>query len=173
MIGKYIKLSIILTFSFLFVLLQFNDSFTQDKSNVRKFGLASAIQDNQLDIVMPIWFAQKTVVAPALSVLWVEDGGTDLGLGLVLRFYGNIKKVTPYFGGRFGAMLLSLEDQDTVVDYFAGVLFGGEFFLHPQFSIGIEAQANATFSDDESIRFGNPGGVNINTATVIIANIYF
>ncbi|MEA1987436.1 MAG: hypothetical protein U9N76_08115 [Candidatus Marinimicrobia bacterium] len=46
-------------------------------------------------------------------------------------------------------------------------------FFDKNISIGIEAQGNATFSDKESTRFGNPGGISFNTGTVIIGSIYF
>jgi hypothetical protein len=37
----------------------------------------------------------------------------------------------------------------------------------------VSCKANLVKSDEQSDRFGNPGGVNINTATAIVANVYF
>ena len=68
---------------------------------------------------------------------------------------------------------LSPKDSKGTTDFLAGITLGGEYFIHPQFSFGIEAQLNATFSDNSSYRFNNPGGTNLNTATAILANIYF
>jgi len=55
----------------------------------------------------------------------------------------------------------------------AGLNFGGEYYISEHFSVGIEAQGNLTKSDKNSGRFGNPGGVNINLATMIFATMYF
>jgi hypothetical protein len=62
---------------------------------------------------------------------------------------------------------------DSVTDIIAGLGFGGDFFLDEQFSLGVELQGNFTFSDEGSMRFGNPGGINFNTASQITASIYF
>jgi hypothetical protein len=51
--------------------------------------------------------------------------------------------------------------------------FGAEYFIDPRFSIGIELQGNATKSDKNSMRFGNPGNWNFNLATMVSANMYF
>jgi hypothetical protein len=40
-------------------------------------------------------------------------------------------------------------------------------------SFGVEAQGNFTKSDKNSLRYGNPDGLNFNTATMISATIYF
>lgn len=54
-----------------------------------------------------------------------------------------------------------------------GGAVGAEAFLVPSFSLGVEAQLNATFSDDNSARFGNPGNLNLNTAAAVTATVYF
>jgi len=146
--------------------------FSQEIQKSRKFGLSAGFYNDQTDIMLPVWVSPKIVFAPSFSALWVEDGGTDLGFGIAFRFYHNINKIYPYFGARLGVLVLSPKDQDSVTDFLSGVILGGEYFLYPQFSLGIEAQVNATFSNDESSRFGNPGGMNINTGSVIIANHY-
>jgi hypothetical protein len=46
-------------------------------------------------------------------------------------------------------------------------------FFDPHFSIGVEAQMNVRSSDNDSSRFGNPGGTNFNTGSAVTANIYF
>lgn len=54
-----------------------------------------------------------------------------------------------------------------------GIGVGGEYFLGDKFSVGVEAQLNATHSSKTSSRFGNPGGWNINTASAVLATVYF
>lgn len=51
--------------------------------------------------------------------------------------------------------------------------YGAEYFFDDQLSLGIEAQLNFSKSADNSGRFGNPGGLNANTATMLFATIYF
>jgi hypothetical protein len=53
------------------------------------------------------------------------------------------------------------------------VAFGAEYFLSDSFSFGVEAQGNLTKSDENSSRFGNPGGVNFNTGAMVSATVYF
>lgn len=96
-----------------------------------------------------------------------------LGVGLVFRNYLRMRKVTPYLGARFVALISMPSRSDSITDFFFGLPYGGEFFLVPQFGIGVEAQANLVKSDEKSSRFGNPGGINVNTAAAFVANVYF
>lgn len=52
-------------------------------------------------------------------------------------------------------------------------MLGGDYFLSPQFSLGVEAQFNFTISHENSQRFGNPDGTSFNTATAVNAAFYF
>lgn len=61
----------------------------------------------------------------------------------------------------------------TVTDTLFGLLFGAEYFLDQQFSVGGELQLNMTFSDKSSNRFGNPNGTNVNNGTALHATFYF
>ncbi|MCK4462246.1 MAG: hypothetical protein KAW46_10605 [candidate division Zixibacteria bacterium] len=45
--------------------------------------------------------------------------------------------------------------------------------MQDHFSVGVEAQVNAVFSDEHSYLFGNPNGTNINTAAAVMATFYF
>jgi hypothetical protein len=165
--------SLIMSIVFCFCLfLNPGSIFSQEMQTSRKVGLSAGFYNDQTDIMLPVWVSPKIVLAPSVSALWVEDGGTDLGFGIAFRFYHHINKVSPYFGARLGVLVLSPKGRDSVADFVSGVMLGGEYFLCPQFSLGIEAQVNATFSNDQSSRFGNPGGMNINTGSVIIASIY-
>ncbi|NIT55304.1 MAG: hypothetical protein GWN00_03390 [Aliifodinibius sp.] len=83
-------------------------------------------------------------------------------------------RVASYVGGRAGAFFnLPSGNAEETTDWLLGLALGGEYFLNPRFSIGVEAQANFAISDDSSGRFGNPGGLSLNTATAIFASIYF
>ena len=149
-------------------------SVCQEETVDKTVGLSASVQGGQLDIILPIWAGNKIVIAPAFSVVYFEDAAIDLGVGIAPRFYLRTGRVAPYIGGRVAAFFLmpSGNAQD-ITDWLLGLALGGEYFLDPKFSIGVEAQVNFAISDDLSGRFGNPGGLSLNTATAIFVSIYF
>ncbi|KAA3615741.1 MAG: hypothetical protein D8M58_16235 [Calditrichaeota bacterium] len=156
-------------------LLVFNSIlFAQETEKERSFGITAVIQGSHFDISLPIWTSEGFVVAPSFYLASVEDSQTRFGTGVAFKKYKHIDDVSPYFGGRLVAAFVNLSRGDEFfADYVAGIFAGGEYFFHHQFSIGIEGQLNATFSDKQSVQFGNPGKMTINTGTIITANIYF
>ena len=146
----------------------------QEKAVKRTLGLSASLQGGQLDILLPIWIGNKVVIAPAFSAVYAEGAGADLGIGFAPRFYFRMEKIAPYVGGRAAAFFsLPTGNVGNTTDWLLGLALGGEYFLDDKFSIGVEAQANFTISDEQSDRFGNPGGLAINTGTAIFASIYF
>lgn len=117
------------------------------------------------------------MMAPAISVLYVEGFGVDLGLGLSPRFYFSSEEVAPYIGFKFATFLQFPDtygaEVEVIADFLFGLTMGGEYFLNPKFSIGVEAQGNLTLSDNRSRRFGNVGRTTFNTETAIFAAVYF
>lgn len=167
------KLAINKSLILVLVVIMVKPVFSQESTEKRSCGLSASFQSTQLDIMVPFWAGRQTIIAPAFSLNSVEDTYTDYGVALVFRFYSRMRRVTPYWGGRIGALVLSPKDHDSVTDYILGLLYGGEFFFTANFSIGVEAQMNVLMSDDNSSRFGNPGGTNLNTGAAVIANVYF
>jgi len=144
------------------------------QNSTRSWGISASIQENQLDILFPIWTGENNVIAPSIGAIYIEDSGTDLRLGLLDRVYFNATKTLKPFLGLRAGLLFSLPDGgDNATDYIIGLLGGGEYFFSNHFSVGVEAQLNMSISDENSSRFGNPGGINVNTATAIYASIYF
>lgn len=144
----------------------------------KQVGISGSIQDNQFGILVPIWFGEKFVVAPAFDLKFAEKIGTDFGIVLAPRFYLKKEKISPYLGLRVGALINKPSseneiDTETKIDLLGGIAFGGEYFLSDNFSFGVEIQGNLTKSDENSNRFGNPDGINFNTGTMISATIYF
>lgn len=144
------------------------------QDNTRTWGVSASIQENQFDILFPIWTGENNVIAPSVGAIYIEDSGTDLRLGLLDRIYFNAtKSLKPFLGLRAGVLLSLPDGGDNATDFIIGLLGGGEYFFSNHFSVGVEAQLNMSISDENSNRFGNPGGTNINTATAIFATIYF
>lgn len=144
----------------------------------RKIGLSGSLQSNQLGISLPIWLDKDFVLAPSVGFQYAEKVGSDLSVGLSPRFYLKNEQIAPYVGIKVGASF-NMPDSDnaisqtTTVDVLGGVAFGAEYFISDHFSLGVEAQGNGTKSDKNSNRYGNPGGLNFNTATMVSATVYF
>ncbi|MES2765242.1 MAG: hypothetical protein V4642_05205 [Bacteroidota bacterium] len=136
-------------------------------------GLTASVQNNQFDVLLPIWTSNSFVLAPALGMAWTEDGGSDVAAGLAMRFYTSRAALAPYFGVKGGILYASPNSGDGIMDFIFGLAGGGEYFFHEQFSMGVEAQLNIAKSDDNSGRFGAPGRITLNTASAIFATIYF
>jgi hypothetical protein len=145
----------------------------QESSPRRGVGLTASLQESQIDIMMPIWVGDKVSIAPAVGFLWVENAGSELRLGIVSREYFTKEKFAPYFGGRLVALISSPDVGTKTTDMLLGLSGGGEYFLDDHFSVGVEAQLNATKSSDQSLRFGNPGRWNVNTGSAVFATVYF
>ncbi len=151
--------------------------FSQTKKTI---GLSSSIQGNQYGISIPIWVGKKIVLAPTAEIIYAEKISTDLALGFAQRFYLKKEKLSPYYGYKLGIIstIPSKSNQIytksmTTYDFIGGLTVGAEYFIGDDFSVSVEAQGNITKSDKLSYRFGNPGGIVVNTATMISATVYF
>jgi hypothetical protein len=154
------------------LILTCHDAFAQ-RGSAGDAGLAASIQGEQLDVAMPIWVSNSVVLAPAVGLVLAEDMGTSISLAAMGRFYFREGIARPYAGLRLGAFLTSPEEGESTTDILAGPMLGGEVFLQENFSVGVEAQLNFIFSDDMSLRFGNPGKMNISTGSAVMATFYF
>ena len=136
-------------------------------------GISASLQSGQFDILVPVWATNTFSIAPALGLLWAEDGGTDFRFALVPRFYFRKDKVAPFIGGRVGVLVSNPKGGTNATDWIVGLSGGGEYFLDDHFSLGIESQLNLSISDKTSNRFGNPGRLTLNTAAAAYATFYF
>lgn len=141
-------------------------------------GIAASVQDGQFGFLVPIWVAEQFSLAPALSINVASGVGSEYGIGIVPRYYFRREKVSPFIGLRAAALLLRPEvgagvDPINTTDIVVGGAFGADYFFDQQLAIGIELQGNFTFSDENSLRFNNPGQTNFNTASAIFISIYF
>ncbi len=169
---KIISLYIYLT---LLVCVALQSAMSQDSSSHRRWGISASLQGGQIDLLVPIWVGEKTVLAPAFGIIYTETVATDLHIGLAPRFYLSEKsKACPYIGFRLG-MLCAIPTSagNSIIDWLAGLTAGGEYFFDSHLSFGVEAQLNAAFSDKRSLRFGTPGRTSLNTAAALFATVYF
>lgn len=138
-----------------------------------KVGVSAEIQTQQMDFLLPIFVNDWVSLAPAVGVVNISDKYTDLSLGLLMRYHLFTESVTPFIGARFGTLLYIPDEGDMISDLIIGPSFGGEYYFNENFSVGIELQLNVVLSGEKSMRFSNPDGTNINTATALFATIYF
>jgi hypothetical protein len=136
-------------------------------------GLSASFQGSQFDILVPIWTSDRFSLAPAFGLLWAQDGGSDIRFALAPRFFFSRTTFAPYVGGRLGVLLASPKNGDSTTDWIMGLAAGGEYFVDPHFSVGVESQLNLTISAEHSGRFGNPGRKNLNTGAAVMATVYF
>ncbi len=159
------------TLLFLTVFVLTSSCFAQPEKG--KVGISVSVQNTQLDFLVPIFVNDHASLSPAFGITNISDQFTDISLGLIMRYYFSKNIVSPYVGARFGALMLTPQDGDLITDFIFGPFFGGEYFFTQYFSVGIELQLNIVKSAEDSMRFDNPNGTNINTATAFIATIYF
>ncbi|MEN8007807.1 MAG: hypothetical protein ABFS42_12380 [Candidatus Krumholzibacteriota bacterium] len=145
----------------------------QDNDRAGTVGLSAIMQTTQNGVSVPIWASHSFVIEPLVSLAHVSDAGTDLGFGVLFRGVLREGDVLPYLGLRIMGMIFSPEVGDSTTDKVFGPTFGGEYIFADAVSLRVEFQANYTKSDEESMRFGNPGGSSWNTATAVIATVYF
>jgi hypothetical protein len=141
---------------------------------VKSWGVTANIQSSQFEFLLPIWVSETATLSPSVSFIAAQDGGSDLSLGLSPKFYlSDPVEAVPFVSFRGGAIIGIPNSGDAIVDFLAGFGGGAEYFFSSSLSVGIELQGNFTISDEGSLRFGNPGNVNFNTATSLTASIFF
>jgi hypothetical protein len=145
----------------------------QDVEGRRTWGVLTSLQGSQLEFMTPIWITGYVTLAPAVGLVWAQDLGTDLRLGMVLHIYFGQGKLAPFVGLRGGALISSPSVGESATDGLAGVLGGAEYSFDRHFAVGAELQLNMTFSSERSVRFGNPGKKTLNSASALYAAFYF
>ncbi len=155
----------------------YNAGAAENKSNTA-LGMMVSFQQAQVDIACPIRTSNSFMIAPVISVSYMEDIGSTFGFGLAPRFYMNDKEckantLKPFISAKAAFVRSSPDNGPSTTDFIIGISYGGEYFISSNFSVGLEAQLNFVKSDDNSGLFGNPGGINVNTGGSLFASIYF
>ena len=150
----------------------------EEQKEERFIGISATIQQGQWGLQFPIWFSKDFSLAPSIAILASEGNGKDYSLSFNPRYYFKNESVSPFLSARAGIIYnVPPKDlrpfRDTYADFVTGFGFGIDYFFKPKFSVGVEAQGNFTKSDENSQRFGNPGGWNFNTAAVVSVSIYY
>lgn len=113
----------------------------------RTFGIGTSVQEKPRQIFVPVWVSQQMLIIPEFAVYNVEKAGTDLQLGLSLKYLLTMARLAPFIGLR-GYTQLGLPENGTSTTALAfALLFGAEFFLHNQFAFCIDAGVQVWIPD--------------------------
>lgn len=134
----------------------------------RKFGLTGSVQGGQANIQVPLWLGDMLTVAPGFSLSYVESSTTNLGLFITPRFYLDMNRIAPYITGTVGARLNKPKGGGDTTDVMLGIGLGGEYFINPKFSFGVEALLNGFITDISGASI-----ISMTTGTAVHANVYF
>jgi len=140
----------------------------QDKEMTRTCGLTASIQSGQGQILVPLWLGDRLTLAPGIGLNYTENVGTTITLLLAPRFYLDMGRVAPYISARGGINLNMPSVGGDTTDGMLGAGFGGEYFINPKFSFGVEGQLNMMIVD-----FGGASNMSISTGAAVHANVYF
>jgi len=160
--GKYF----LLTLAFA-IFASLNSGFAQGEMT-RKFGLTGSVQGGQTTILVPLWLGDRLTVAPGFSLDWEDGGDTDIGLLVMPRLYLDMNRIAPYISGTVGVMLNMPNGGGDTTDLMFGLGLGGEYFINPKFSFGVEARLNGMIED-----ISGTNVFSITTGTAVHANVYF
>lgn len=160
--GKYVLLTLALV-----IFASLNSGYAQEEMT-RKFGLTGSLQGGQTTILVPLWLGDRLTVAPGFSLLWVDGGTTNIGLQVTPRLYLDMNRIAPYISGTVGVMINMPNVGGDTTNLILGIGLGGEYFINPKFSMGVEARLNGAI-----LNISGAGVATITSATAVHANVYF
>jgi len=140
----------------------------QQGSITRTWGLSASIQTGQMDILIPIWTGDTFVLAPGFSLNYIENVTTNIGVEVVPRLYLDNSRVSPYLTGMAGLLFRMPTVGSDTSDLMLGIGLGGEYFVNPKFSFGVEARLNGSVIDVSGAR-----NILLYTSAAVVANVYF
>jgi len=115
------------------------------------WGLRASIQSDNSVIMLPYRLSENTTISPALGLVWVEDESTTILIGAhIQRFLNPGSRFASYIGFKAGALHFSPDGGDSDTIFVVGPLFGGEVFLTPRISVGVEAGIDLELGGDEN-----------------------
>ena len=141
---------------------------SQETYVIRKFGLTASIQGGQPAILIPLWLGDTMILAPGIQINYLENVRSDFALFLAPRFYMDMKRVAPYIAAQVGVMFNRPDVGAKTQNLLLAAGFGGEYFVNPKFSFGIEALLVGSVFD-----LSGANVIGIATAMAVHANVYF
>jgi len=140
----------------------------QDRGVTRSWGLSASLQSGQMDILVPLWMGNTFVIAPGVSVNYVEHVTTNIGVMLVPRLYLDMRRVSPYITAVVGFDFNMPNIGSDTTDLTLGIGLGGEYFVNPKFSFAVEGRVVGMVFDISGLR-----NTAVMTSGAVVANVYF
>ncbi len=163
--GKYFLLTLTLVlFSSL------SSGYAQGEEVTRSFGLTGSLQGGQTTILVPLWLGDMLTLAPGFSLRWVDGGTTNIAVQVTPRLYFDMNRIAPYITGTIGVMFNMPNVGANTTNLMLGIGLGGEYFINPKFSMGVEAGLMGMVSN---INVSGARTSMVNSATAVHANVYF
>lgn len=138
-------------------------------------GMATVAGQGQGQIYLPMWTSGKTAVIPSAGLRTLTNGWTEITVGIGARLYRpQIDKLYPY-AGLFVGTTASVYSwaEEFYFDFTGGVRLGGEYFLAPQFSVGIESQLNMDIMADSNLWARPQDGISVRLVSTAYLTLYF
>lgn len=145
-----------------------DSAFAQQREVRRTWGLSGSIQSGQTAILVPLWLGNTLVLAPGFSLDYEEGRSTNVGLIIIPRFYLKTGRIMPYIPVSVGLYFNNPAGGGGSTSHlYLGAGLGGEYFINPMFSFGVEARLEGSVMD-----LSGSKNVGLQTATAVIVNIY-
>lgn len=117
----------------------------------RTFGLGTSVQLKPREIYVPVWVSQQMLIIPEIGLRNQENIGTELQLGLSLKYLLTMARLAPFIGLRGFTQLGLPENGPSTTALAFALLFGAEFFLHNQFAFCVDAGVQVWIPDSALI----------------------
>ena len=139
----------------------------QENQVNRKWGLGASLQGGQTAVFVPIWLSPTFMLAPTASLNYVENTSTTIGAGVFVKIFPHMARIAPFWGlGATTSTVIISGGGGSNTTIIPAVFFGGEFFINQRFSFGVQPTVAVVIPP-------NSGPLQINTATLLYATIFF
>lgn len=140
-------------------------AFAQGTPEEGSLGIRSTI-GGQTAIELPYQLNEKLSIAPALSLVGIENTSTTFGLGILPRYYINTENsLSTYFMGNLGFNNTSFDSGGSATFFVLGIGYGAEYFFGNNFSISADAGLTANMGGDITN--------TLRTGARVSASVYF
>lgn len=159
------KISTKLTFIILALVTLTTTTFAQTTPETGSFGIRSTI-GNQTSIEIPYQLNESLSIAPAITLVGIENNSTTFGLGILPRYYTSSENaLSTYVMGNLGFNNTSFDGGGSATFFVLGVGYGAEYFLSSNFSFSADAGLTANLGDDITN--------TLRTGARVSASVYF
>ena len=163
-------------FTIILTLLLFSSVFSQNYTG--KFGLifSTTSSYSYSNVGFSYWLNKKVSLEPIFGLSNTSSQGnssTMMAPGIRAIFHTSLKKMKPYVGGGFKAVMSMSSNSDTYTAIVISGLYGVEYFVSKWFSLGGEFMLNVTLTGKDGAPSGyTPDTTVINTGSLLILRFY-